>query len=46
MNKIKSDKWLNKNNENVKFDRFTKYYCEISNLSFKTHRPLRILLLT
>ena len=27
-------------------NKFTKYYCEISNLSFKIHRPLRILLLT
>lgn len=27
-------------------NKFAKYYCEISNFKFKTHKPLRILLLT
>lgn len=27
-------------------NKFAKYYCEMSNFNFKTHKPLRILLLT
>lgn len=37
---------LGVNSEKEIANKFAEYYCEISNLNFKTHKPLRILLLT